>query len=158
MEGEGGPFRRVPNAASRYRRSATLLPPNLPHPPRTFLSRGFSTVRCILCGIWNLQSALHFARDNPRLRKVFGFWGGSEILERAAIARLTCAVAALFALLEKFAVGRLLGAWVGDCCFGGLDVGELSVPPFLRKKPINGGSGQSPERLYPKLSISEQRL
>ncbi len=126
MEGEGGPFRRVPNAASRYRRSATLLPPNLPHP--------------------------------PRLRKVFGFWGGSEILERAAIARLTCAVAALFALREKFAVGRLLGAWVGDCCFGGLDVGELSVPPFLRKKPINGGSGQSPERLYPKLSISEQRL
>ncbi len=54
LEGEGGPFRRVP-----------LLPPNLPHPPRTFLSRGLVTVPLILPCCGTRRGAIDGRRTNP---------------------------------------------------------------------------------------------
>ena len=66
MEGEGTPFRRV-----------SLLPPNLPHPPRTSpMSPPFRKRRFV--------SLFESGGD---MGEVFGGWGGGDFLQSAAVAR-----------------------------------------------------------------------
>ena len=95
LEGEGTPFR-----------VGSLLPPNLPHPPRTFLSRGLVTVPLILPCCAARRGAVKGRGINPSSGKFLDNLGGSKIIKRAAIALVTCAVAALFARRAKIRWGK----------------------------------------------------
>ncbi len=94
MEGEGTPFR-----------VGSLLPPNLPHPPRTFLSRGLYTVLLLLPCCVARRGAVEGRGTNPGSGKFLLDWGGLESIKRAAIAHVWWVVAALFALLAKIRWG-----------------------------------------------------
>ena len=86
LEGEGGPFRRVP-----------LLPPNLPHPPRTFLSRGCFTVLLNLPCCGARHGAGTGGETPPAQESFLDDLGGSGSIKKVAIALHEWAAAALFA-------------------------------------------------------------
>ena len=89
MEGEGGPFRRVP-----------LLPPNLPHPPRTFLSRVLYTVPLFFSCCGARRGAGYGAEQNPAEESFWWIRAVQEDKERAAVAFRWWGVTALFASLS----------------------------------------------------------